>query len=453
MKKNDRKIFFLLALLLVICLPTKANASKIEDIKMNEVAGGMNIEIILDKEMSYKQSNKDNPSAVVLDIQRLEVDDEMIAGKSIVKEIKVSQTARKPIFIGRIFIEFTKAPLKVEVKKAGKSIIVSIAANAPSESRVVSPPANEEELNKAVEERLKEETEKEKAKLEAGKKEKEEGETKVREVAEKEKKVKETFRVEGAKLKKGSESVPMAQKATPEKKPVMETTTATRKQEGENWKEKYEAVEKEKLEASAAAEKEKKARLNAEKAIAKLDAEISALKKQHGEIEKKKLEAEAAAEKEKKARLNAEKAIAKLDKRIAELVKAEITSEKPARTSTGETLGWLPVTTGAEVFFEFAEAAITPAAQKTLDKLIGIMKIFTDNKILLEGHTDSVGSQKVNLNLSRERVQAILKYLVKNGVDGQRISTEAYAFNKPIATNATSGGRAQNRRVEITILK
>ena len=80
------------------------------------------------------------------------------------------------------------------------------------------------------------------------------------------------------------------------------------------------------------------------------------------------------------------------------------------------------------------------------------MKDYPDLKVVIEGHTDSVGTKAYNKNLSQERADAVKNYMVeKNGIDSNRIATEGFGEEKPIADNATAEGRAQNRRVEAAV--
>lgn len=73
-------------------------------------------------------------------------------------------------------------------------------------------------------------------------------------------------------------------------------------------------------------------------------------------------------------------------------------------------------------------------------------------KIRIEGHTDSVGSDATNLKLSENRAKAVMSQLIKNGVDAARMEAVGYGKNRPIASNSTTAGRAQNRRTEFNIV-
>jgi outer membrane protein OmpA-like peptidoglycan-associated protein len=70
----------------------------------------------------------------------------------------------------------------------------------------------------------------------------------------------------------------------------------------------------------------------------------------------------------------------------------------------------------------------------------------------ISGHTDNVGSLKLNTNLSKARAESVVKYLVERGIDPSRLDYKGYAFSQPVAPNDTPEGRAKNRRVEFKIL-
>ena len=74
-------------------------------------------------------------------------------------------------------------------------------------------------------------------------------------------------------------------------------------------------------------------------------------------------------------------------------------------------------------------------------------------EIEIRGHTDNVGNDAANLALSTERAFEVLRYITSKGIDGKRISYKGYGETKPIASNDTDDGRAQNRRTEFLIKK
>ena len=103
------------------------------------------------------------------------------------------------------------------------------------------------------------------------------------------------------------------------------------------------------------------------------------------------------------------------------------------------------------VLFDFDKTAIKPDGAKILDRLVDFLKENPDRGADLEGHTDSIGTEKYNQGLSERRAGAVRDYLVKKGVDSKRLTTRGFGESKPIADNKTKDGRAKNRRVEIKV--
>ena len=101
--------------------------------------------------------------------------------------------------------------------------------------------------------------------------------------------------------------------------------------------------------------------------------------------------------------------------------------------------------------FENGKATIKKTSYAILDQ---VAKVFIENPsyvIEVQGHTDNVGNYQQNLTLSEKRAQAVRDYLVKHGVDTNHITAHGYGPDRPIASNNTKEGRAQNRRVEFNI--
>jgi outer membrane protein OmpA-like peptidoglycan-associated protein len=105
------------------------------------------------------------------------------------------------------------------------------------------------------------------------------------------------------------------------------------------------------------------------------------------------------------------------------------------------------------VNFAFNSAVLTPESKKILDedRTVARLKGEPDMKVEVAGHTDSVGSEAYNKKLSEQRAQAVVDYLVSTGVDPKRLKAVGYGKDKPIASNATEAGRAENRRVELQV--
>ena len=105
------------------------------------------------------------------------------------------------------------------------------------------------------------------------------------------------------------------------------------------------------------------------------------------------------------------------------------------------------------VKFDYKKWDVKPQFNTNLDNIIDILKNTPDLNIRVEGHTDNIGSEKYNLNLSKKRAESIKAYLVGKGIDESRITSIGYGFSKPRAGNDTKDGRALNRRAELIPVK
>src|SRR5262245_4814951 len=104
-----------------------------------------------------------------------------------------------------------------------------------------------------------------------------------------------------------------------------------------------------------------------------------------------------------------------------------------------------------DILFDTNKATLKPNAQVALAKLAGIVSLFPNINLRIEGHTDSTGGDAINVPLSRERAQSVMTFLKSQGVAASRMSAEGYAARIPVADNATPEGRSKNRRVEIIL--
>ena len=105
------------------------------------------------------------------------------------------------------------------------------------------------------------------------------------------------------------------------------------------------------------------------------------------------------------------------------------------------------------ILFDSGKASIHKQSAAVLADIIKILKEYPTAKFTVEGHTDSVGSEKLNQRLSDARALAVKDYLVDHGIDEFRLSAVGYGESRPIASNKTRKGRAENRRVEINLVK
>jgi outer membrane protein OmpA-like peptidoglycan-associated protein len=106
---------------------------------------------------------------------------------------------------------------------------------------------------------------------------------------------------------------------------------------------------------------------------------------------------------------------------------------------------------GGKVLFDFNKATLKPEARTQLARVLQAVKEQPGLRTHVVGHTDSVGSDAYNMGLSQRRAASVADYLVQNGVPRQTITTDHRGEREPVASNATDDGRAQNRRVEITV--
>ncbi|HET7817934.1 MAG TPA: OmpA family protein, partial [Bacteroidia bacterium] len=106
-----------------------------------------------------------------------------------------------------------------------------------------------------------------------------------------------------------------------------------------------------------------------------------------------------------------------------------------------------------ELVFDSGKDIIRPSSIEGLDVLADLLKQNPTWKLKLSGHTDNTSSLKFNMSLSKKRVEAVRNYLVKKGIETQRVVLKWYGPTKPIAPNTTEEGKQQNRRVEFMIIR
>jgi outer membrane protein OmpA-like peptidoglycan-associated protein len=112
----------------------------------------------------------------------------------------------------------------------------------------------------------------------------------------------------------------------------------------------------------------------------------------------------------------------------------------------------LVLTLPGSVYFEVNKSVVQPGMRSRLTEIArALATAGDDSSILIEGHTDADGSNEYNLELSRLRAEAVRSVLVAGGVPAQRIETQGYGETRPIGSNQTANGKAQNRRVEIVL--
>lgn len=146
-------------------------------------------------------------------------------------------------------------------------------------------------------------------------------------------------------------------------------------------------------------------------------------------------------EQEKAARQAAE---AKAKETLARLAAANAAAVKEEPRGT-------VITLAGGVLFASNKSQLLPGAQNSLNQIADALKDQNDKKVLIEGHTDSRGSDATNQTLSKARADAVGSYLISRGVPAERVTTVGLGPSRPVADNDTPEGRANNRRVEIVI--
>ena len=152
----------------------------------------------------------------------------------------------------------------------------------------------------------------------------------------------------------------------------------------------------------------------------------------------------------------------KLDSKVDELQKSEIArldanaAEQEALRSLQEVAkvkqkeGKVVVALSGGVLFKSGHADLLPTARTALDNVVDAIKESEkDPKVAVIGHTDSTGSEQRNLALSRERAEAVRRFLVSQGLEPEQVKAEGRGESEPVAPNTSPDGRALNRRVEI----
>jgi len=134
---------------------------------------------------------------------------------------------------------------------------------------------------------------------------------------------------------------------------------------------------------------------------------------------------------------------------------APVTSE--ARMATLKSIGFVPnqdaweLSLGVKLLFDTDVDSVSVAGQSALQQVARTLSTIGVDRIRVEGHTDNVGSPRYNDALSNRRAESVAQHLVKAGLAERTIERKGFGADRPVADNATPAGRAQNRRVVITV--
>jgi outer membrane protein OmpA-like peptidoglycan-associated protein len=134
-----------------------------------------------------------------------------------------------------------------------------------------------------------------------------------------------------------------------------------------------------------------------------------------------------------------------MDKQAEEL-KRDLKGAKVERVGEG-----IKITFDSGLMFDLDSYLLKAETRDNLTELSKTLQKYDDTNILIEGHTDNTGTEVYNMNLSQKRASNVAKYLKDQGVKSGRVITEGYGENQPLASNETTEGRQNNRRVEVAI--
>ena len=105
----------------------------------------------------------------------------------------------------------------------------------------------------------------------------------------------------------------------------------------------------------------------------------------------------------------------------------------------------------SDILFEIGQASLKTDLKTSLAKIAGILSVYQQFDVSIEGNTDNVGSEEFNLKLSQQRAENVMNFLVEQGIAENRLSAKGLGMSMPIADNATKEGRQKNRRVDLVI--
>jgi outer membrane protein OmpA-like peptidoglycan-associated protein len=214
------------------------------------------------------------------------------------------------------------------------------------------------------------------------------------------------------------------------------------------------------LEARLAAERAASERESAARSQAERDRATAELEKTRAELEASRRAAEEAQRSVEAERQKLEDQRKAQEAHAAELARLQAEQQK-TQEELQKTLSQLAsvrreargliVTLPGSIYFDVNKSDVKPAMRARLTEIAKALATVPNQRVLVEGHTDSDGSAEYNLQLSRLRANSVRSVLVAGGVSPDRIESQGYGETRPVATNGTSAGKAQNRRVEIVI--
>ncbi len=194
-------------------------------------------------------------------------------------------------------------------------------------------------------------------------------------------------------------------------------------------------AERSKQESDVAAQKAAQERQEAEAAKAAALAQQQALQAENKQVRSQ-------AEVAEQGRQKAEEEKAQMRARLLQQLNAILVTRDTARGL---------IATMPDVLFETNRFTLKPGARESMAKLAGILLAYPDLRLEVDGHTDSVGSDAYNQQLSEKRAASVRDYLAQQGIPISSVAVMGFGKTQPLASNATAAGRQQNRRVELVV--
>jgi outer membrane protein OmpA-like peptidoglycan-associated protein len=197
-----------------------------------------------------------------------------------------------------------------------------------------------------------------------------------------------------------------------------------------------------KQEAEAAAQEAARQKAEAEKATAEAVAQQQVLAAETDKAKQAAAQSESLRQQAEKEKEQAENDKQELRARLLQQLNSILATRDSARGL---------IANMSDVLFRSGSFELLPGARERLAKVSGIVLAYPSLHVAIEGHTDSVGSDDYNQQLSEHRAQAVRDYFVQQGISSSNVEAHGYGKTEPIATNDTPEGRQQNRRVELIL--
>src|SRR5712671_1561956 len=204
-----------------------------------------------------------------------------------------------------------------------------------------------------------------------------------------------------------------------------------------------------KQESEAAAQEAARQKAAAEKATAEAVAQQQVLAAETDKARQAAAQSDTLRQQAESAKQQAEKATQQAEYEKQEL-RARLLQQLNSILATRDSARGL-VANMSDVLFRSGSFDLLPGARERLAKVSGIVLAYPTLHVAIEGHTDSIGSDDYNQQLSEHRAQAVRDYFVHQGINAAAVEARGYGKTEPIATNDTSEGRQQNRRVELIL--